>query len=332
MQTDFFNDLLDEQAREFLQAAQRDFATIAKLNNVIAHKNEHVLVDNIILDISSFDKEALQILYEDINNYQNPDIKETLITQLKQERPNFKPRIEATQFLQYVAYGQQDEAEALLQVDPSFAQALLKADNIEFTDYSGRTFTCTAYEYAWWAKDTHMQRMLEKYIRIDEETRQFILQQVQEIEKNIAPEPAAGFFEPPRPKGLHYTTRDSQGEIMHHQEAHFDLLPLKRALAKYINEYNSNPDKSAENKEMLNKIWIEEVGGEQKQVPSHIAHEYCHPERSFYQIIRDKSLLDAANPEHLKRCLKFRLPSDNDDFSLPSESQNGLWFTSMEYS
>lgn len=44
------------------------------------------------------------------------------------------------------------------------------------TDYSGRTFNCSAYEYAYWAKDTHMCRMLERYM--DEETKAQILARI----------------------------------------------------------------------------------------------------------------------------------------------------------
>ena len=80
-------------------------------------------------------------------------------------------------FLTCVAYGKQDEAKILLQkINPSY---LLHEGT--FTDYSGRKFTCTAYEYAYWAKDTHMQRMLEKYM--DADIAQEMLRRVNEIER-----------------------------------------------------------------------------------------------------------------------------------------------------
>jgi len=70
------------------------------------------------------------------------------------------PSFQARHFLQDVAQGKQKEAEVLLTTTPANTQTLLRTPGI-FTDYSGRTFNCTAYEYAYWAKDTHMCRMLE---------------------------------------------------------------------------------------------------------------------------------------------------------------------------
>ncbi|KGP63984.1 hypothetical protein EP47_08795, partial [Legionella norrlandica] len=208
MKTDFFNDTLEESTQAFLQNAQQDFETVDKPDNIIPHKNEHIHADmnEVELDLSKMDDHALQALYEDINSYQDPNLKEALLAQLKQERPDFKPQIDAKQFLQHVAYGQQIEAEVLLKKAPQLAQELLRANNIPFTDYSGRTFTCTAYEYAWWAKDSHMQRMLEKYIKQDEETRPLILERVKAIEELVPPPAAGGFFAPAKPRGLHYTT------------------------------------------------------------------------------------------------------------------------------
>ncbi|KGP63059.1 hypothetical protein EP47_09000 [Legionella norrlandica] len=326
LQTSFSNEVLDEPTRAFLQAAQQDFETVDKPDNVIPHKNDFIHADlkEVELDLSKMDNHALQVLYEDINRYEDPKLKKTLLTQFKQERPDFKPKIDARQFLQHVAYGQQDEAEALLQKeDPQLAQELLKADNIAFTDYSGRTFTCTAYEYAYWAKDSHMQRMLEKHIRLDEDTRQFILERVQQIEELVNLPPDAGLFEHPKPRGLHYTTRDEQGNTIDHWETHFDLTPLKRALEHYVKEYNEKPNKSGADWEQLDKIWVEEVGRAQRDVPAHIAQEYCHPDRSFEDVTNNQALLDATNPTNLKRQLKFRKLDTNEYY---------LWFTPDSYS
>ena len=69
-------------------------------------------------------------------------------------------------FLQYIVYGQQDEAEAMLKKcnDARLNTQWILNARQEITDYSGRTFECGAYEYAYWTKDTHMCRMLEKYM------------------------------------------------------------------------------------------------------------------------------------------------------------------------
>src|SRR3990167_8588173 len=87
-------------------------------------------------------------------------------------------------FLEWVAYGQQDEAEILLsqvfQGQPNKIQAALLHQGT-FTDYSGRTFNCSAYEYAYWAKDTHMCRMLERCM--DDETKTAMAARIDEMER-----------------------------------------------------------------------------------------------------------------------------------------------------
>ena len=88
--------------------------------------------------------------------------------------PSFAARV----FLDAVAKGKQDEANAMLE-GSSDKQALLTAP-AHFTDYSGRTYHCTAYEKAWWDKDTHMRRMLESHM--DDETKRQLLDKIDEIE------------------------------------------------------------------------------------------------------------------------------------------------------
>jgi hypothetical protein len=319
LQTGFFDEVKNPSTQAFLQAMQQDFDTMDKPDNVVPHKNDRIntAVKEVDIDLSTMDKAALQALYEDINTYSEA-LKKSLLTQFKQERPDFKPQINIKQFLQHVAYGQQAEAEALLEKDPELAQALLRATDIPFTDYSGRTFKCTAYEYAYWAKDTHMQRMLEKHIRQDEEIRLDILHRVKAIEEPMNPLAASGFLAPPRPKGLCYTTKDKAGNIINHREVHFDLTPLISALKHYVPESNKIKNKTEADWERLDKIWVEMVGMAQRMVPAHIAHEYCHPDRSFEDITKNIALLDASNPTNLKRQLKFyNGETGNDD----------VWFT-----
>jgi hypothetical protein len=218
----------------------------------------------------------------------------------KKEHSDFNPIIQSKAFLQCVAYGQQEEAEAYLKQNPDLALKLLKADKIPFTDDSGRTFTCTAYEYAYWARDSHMQRMLEKYIRTDEETRKFFLERVNAIEEPILP-PAPGLFEQPKPRGLRYTTKDQEGNIIEHRQAHFSLKPLIDALEYYVKEQINRPNKTELDWKVLNHVWVKEVGGAQRNLPAHIIQEYCNPDRSFYDITKNKDLLNADNPKNLNR-------------------------------
>lgn len=318
MHTGFFK--LTPADQEFLQQTQADFATVDKPHNQLPHYNQQVKAE-VELDLSKMDNSALQSLYEDINAYEDNKTKETLLTQFKQEAPEFKPQINAKAFLQHVAYGQQKEAETLLKKNPELAQELLKAHNSAFTDYSGRTFACTAYEYAYWARDSHMQRMLEQYM--DSDTKQFILKRVLDIEKPENPNTSPDFFPNPnaplkRNKGLNYTTKGENREIIQHNEPHFSLQPLIDALEHYIKAYDESPKATDADWDTLENIWVKEVGGAQRQVPAHIAQEYCHPNRSFEQVTNNKALLDASHPDNLQRQLRFyNYDTNNYD----------LWFT-----
>ena len=88
------------------------------------------------------------------------------------------PAFQLRQFSDDVAKGQQDAAKDILQGSDD-KQTLLRA-RAKFTDYSGRTFNCTAYEYAYWAKDTHLCRMLESHM--DDKTKTQLLERVNEME------------------------------------------------------------------------------------------------------------------------------------------------------
>ncbi|WP_065236327.1 SidC, partial [Legionella santicrucis] len=272
------------------QALEKARSGAGSLGGNIPHKNS-LAQDDVVIDTASINHAALQALYERINTYKDPTLKEALLVQLKQERPDFKPKIDAKQFLQHVAYGQQIEAERLLKKNADSAQELLTARKIPFTDYSGRTFNCTAYEYAYWAKDTHMCRMLERYM--DDPTKHFILKRVQKIEELIGD----NLFKHPR--GLAYTQKGIE-----YRSAHFDLTPLKHALSTYIEAYKQRPKTTKADWEALDTLWIK-IGLPQREVPAHIAQEYCHPKRSFEEVVKNPALLDASNPANLERRLKF---------------------------
>jgi hypothetical protein len=153
-------------------------------------------------------------------------------------------------FLQCVAFGQQDKAEQLFRViysgNPVKIQEALRFQGI-FTDYSGRIFNCSAYEYAYWAKDTHMCRMLERYM--DEETKALILARITTNDEI----------------GLSY-----QQNWTVHRSPHFDLNPLIAALQALV---TSNLDAIDAARQA--------VGMAQCDVPAHVAQEYCRHDRSF---------------------------------------------------
>ncbi len=172
------------------------------------------------------------------------------------------PSFQTHRFLHDVAKGKQEEAEALLTTTPANTQTLLRTPGI-FTDYSGRTFNCTAYEYAYWAKDTHMCRMLEHHM--SEETKAFMAARIDEMERI---EDATS-----QPVGLVYNQAGQE-----HRGAHFDFTPFKEACQRYIDGH-SNWFITQNWAAMNAALW--DIGKEQRNVPAHVAQEYCRLDRSF---------------------------------------------------
>ena len=163
------------------------------------------------------------------------------------------PAFQVRQFLNNVPKGKQDEANNQLLNNPK-AQELLTNPGT-FTDYSGRTFDCTAYEYAYWAKDTHMCRMLEQHM--DEDTKAQILHRCEAIEE----------------LGLNYGQNGTE-----YCTKHFDFAPLKQALQNYIDGYDDWG--RTNNYDAMKASWML-VGLAQRDVPVHVINEYCRPDRSF---------------------------------------------------
>ncbi len=208
---------------------------------------------------------------------------------LTQNRINslfFKPTL-LYKFLQRVAYGDQDKVEELLSVvfndNQQKIQGALCHHGV-FTDYSGREFNCTAYEYAYWAKDTHMCRMLEHYM--DEKTKAYLLAR---IDANDT-------------VGLSY---QQNGEK--HSSAHFDLTPLKTALQDYVTGFDAWY--AVRDMAAMQAAWMI-VGKAQRDVPAHIAQEYCMKGRYFFPVPQ-------FNQVSLQRCLTF--------FNFIT-STTGFWF------
>jgi hypothetical protein len=170
----------------------------------------------------------------------------------------FQPKLLLDKFLQGVAYGMQDKVEQLFtDIYASDAAKIQEALRYRggFADYSGRTFNCSAYEYAYWAKDTHMCRMLERYM--DDDTKAQMLTRIDAIE-------------------VHGLTFQQNDETYH--SAHFDFTPLKKAYQHFLagyNEWYASKDWDA-----MFGAWLD-VGKAQRNVPAHVAQEYYRPDRSF---------------------------------------------------
>ena len=160
--------------------------------------------------------------------------------------------IYTAKLLMLVAHGEQERAAHMLEKKPG-----LLVELADVTDYSGRTFKhITAYEYAYWAKDTHMCRMLERYM--DANTATIMHQRCLAIEKN----------------GLTYK---QHGQVVKHSK-HFDMTPLKTALKTYVDGYDAW---HAENNSDAMYEASMRIQLAQRDVPVHVINEYCRADRSF---------------------------------------------------
>lgn len=149
----------------------------------------------------------------------------------------FKPAV--NQLLLHVARGEQDQAEALLRQDRTLA--LHKGQVI---DYSERMFkNISAFQYALWALDWHMWKMILKYLPHE--------QAVKQLQEHEA-------------QGTEYGT-------------YYDFKPLIRALQDYVHKCATWDDVQREHH------WVKMVGGAQQFVPAHVANEYCRLDRAFLE-------------------------------------------------
>ena len=181
----------------------------------------------------------------------------------------FKQHLHAAKLLMLVVHGEQEPAVHMLA-----GKAALLLERADVTDYSGRTFKhITAYEYAYWAKDTHMCRMLEAHM--DEKTKAAMLEKVTEIDT----------------VGLTY---EQGGRVVKHSK-HFDMTPLKTALQDYVTGYDAWD--AANNYDAMRAAWMV-VGLAQRDLPVHVINEYCRPDRSFHP-------LPAFNEDQLPRILTY---------------------------
>lgn len=146
-----------------------------------------------------------------------------------------------------VAVGKQNEVDNILKRSQNAQELLVRSE--VFTDCSGRTFNCTLFEYAYWAKDTYMCRMLVSHM--DANTRAFTLKCCENIDQ----------------LGLMYKQHGRQK-----RSCHYNLSKIKAALKNYLSGsfYLST----------MQGKWMK-VGKAQCELPAHVINEYCRPDRSF---------------------------------------------------
>lgn len=206
--------------------------------------------------------------------------------------PMIQEKLQVANFLDYVAKGKQNEAEQILQQFPD-ANIVLQVGT--FTDYSGRTFTCTAYEYAYWAKDIHMCRMIAKFL--DENAKKEVLQRCQAIEHS----------------GLAYRQNEKN-----YCSLHFDFTPLITALEQCAQAY-ADVTAGAHNVSVY-AAWVE-VGKAQRDLPAHVVHEYCREGRTF---TITPTFLDPELPRTLRLFNWNSTVVDEDWFPLATNEDLGV--------
>lgn len=155
-------------------------------------------------------------------------------------KPDLKVSAEDVQkFLNHVAAGQQDEAEAMLKKNSELA---LTSGTV--TDHAKRTFkNITGFQYAVWALDWHMWKMIKKY-----------------LSKEAAQEQSRGFAE---------------GSWVAEHGEHANWKKLTEAQQTLIDNCQSWDWRK------INEFWVQQVGGAQLLLPAHVLQEYCQPGRPF---------------------------------------------------
>lgn len=202
-------------------------------------------------------------------------------------------RILSENLLQWIAEGKRHETDKrLARLNSESKQSLLLMQG-NIIDYSKRSFeNITAYEYAYWAKDTHACRMLAAHMNFD--TRATMLERILKIEH----------------EGLTYT---QHGQTITGSK-HFELIHLINALTSFANLTESFlTDEGRQAAEHACK----QIAIAQRDVPAHVVQEYCRPDLDF---LRGKERFQASAstlPEHMH-------------YYQSREKTRAFWFEPME--
>lgn len=203
----------------------------------------------------------------------------------------FQPRLnkkKVVSFLLSVAYGKQEIAQALLDSEVKTSAKLKKNislpfEKASFTDYSFRTFNCTGFEYAYWAGDIHMCRMIVNGCK-DPLLLGKLFEACLSVKKN----------------GLNYTQYENLplgqdldavykvGEVVSIEELFSRLL--SRGKIKLV-EKNSERfcfhllfDAMTLCDANMNDIHVKKLWQRQAELPVHVINEFAHPARDFIPI------------------------------------------------
>jgi serine/threonine protein kinase len=224
-----------------------DYRSICVLANVRTAQRERLATElmrmsappSLMRMVSSRSQPEIGLGLAPINNFQA-----TSPVGMHVSKPNPPERVsigDLHAFLRLVVEGEQDKAEVMLKGDP--ALAFLSGD---VTDLSNRTFIgITGFQYAVWALDWHMWKMIRKY-----------------LPDEVAQEQAQGF-------------ETGDWVKKHGVDAQHLLQKLVKVLLAAIDLYKTSESEG-------DVAWIQQVGGLQLLLPAHVINEYCHPTRPFY--------------------------------------------------
>jgi hypothetical protein len=155
-----------------------------------------------------------------------------------ESQKQFLPNVNVAEFLRFVAEGEQDKAEAMLKTNKDLA---LVAGNV--TDHAKRIFrNITGFQYAVWALDWHMWKMIRKY-----------------LPDEVAQEQAKGF-------GIGAWVKE-YGEYASWKK----LLDAQQTLKNNWNEWDWKK---------IDEHWMK-IGELQLMLPMHVLQEYNQPNRPF---------------------------------------------------
>ena len=194
---------------------------------------------------------------------------------------------QVAQFFNYVGYGRQKEAEAILKSNPKLATAYgaLTDCSVESKTYLPRTWkNITAFQYAVLSLDYHMWVMIQKYMNTEN-----VSQQIAEIINKA-------------------TLRDKQGWIIKAGNSDWPQtgwLSLIEALYSFVDYRRHSTDSD------LRRHWCQQVGGGQLALPAHVINEYYHPYSSTLRegigegVLPKNGALNWINSEYQKLGQQF---------------------------
>ncbi len=229
----------EDQSIRILQLEQRIERESTK------HEKERLGLENKIVLLEEALKQRLNTLDEVVTELQ-PKVPEPLMfsssNTLKLSPTLRVTSAELSVFLRFVVEGEQEQAETMLERNRDL---VLFAGDV--TDLSKRSFEgITGLQYAIWALDTHMWRMLLNYVTADEATCQ-----LQKMGSWVST------------YGLHVGL---PGGPLHN---------LSAALKNCID------NSQGWSTEQWIEGWCKQVGGAQLLLPAHVINEYCREDRSF---------------------------------------------------